>query len=364
MAQRTPLHDVHVRAGARMVEFAGWVMPVQYAGILAEHEAVRERAGLFDVSHMGEVIFRGPKALASLQRLFTNDLARCQDGQAQYGALCREGGGIVDDVVVYRRSAEDLLVCVNAANRQKDFDWLHGHAFGADVTNESDAWGQLALQGPLAPEVVQKLTSVRLSSVGTYRFTEGDVAGVRCMLARTGYTGEDGFELFCAAEAAPRLWAALMDAGQPEGVQPCGLGARDSLRLEMAYRLYGQDMDDGTTPLEAGLGWVVKLDKGDFVGREALVKQKEAGLSRKLVGFVLTEPGIPRHGYPVLQEGKPVGTVTSGTKSPSLGTAIGLAYVPPALAAEGSTFAVEIRGRPAAAKVVKTPFYARKPRAQ
>ncbi|GEJ58017.1 glycine cleavage system aminomethyltransferase GcvT [Anaeromyxobacter diazotrophicus] len=364
MAQRTPLHAVHVRAAARMVEFAGWDMPVQYAGILAEHEAVRERAGIFDVSHMGEVIFRGPKALASLQRLFTNDLSRCQDGQAQYGALCRESGGIVDDVVVYRRSAEDLLVCVNAANRQKDFDWLHGHAFGAEVTNESDAWGQLAVQGPLAPEVVQKLTSVRLSSVGTYRFTEGEVAGVRCMVARTGYTGEDGFELFCPADAAPRLWAALMEAGQPEGLAPCGLGARDSLRLEMAYRLYGQDMDDGTTPLEAGLGWVVKLDKGDFVGREALVKQKEAGLSRKLVGFVLTEPGIPRHGYPVLQEGKPVGTVTSGTKSPSLGTAIGLAYVPPALAAEGSTFAVEIRGRPAAAKVVKTPFYAKKPRPQ
>jgi len=364
MPQRTPLHDVHVRAGARIVEFAGWDMPVQYEGILAEHQAIRERVGLFDVSHMGEVVFRGPKALASLQHLFTNDLSRCLDGQAQYGALCRESGGIVDDVVVYRRSADDLLVCVNAANRQKDFDWLHGHAFGAEVTNESDAWAQLALQGPLAADVLQKLTSVRLSSVGTYRFTEGDVAGIRCIVARTGYTGEDGFELFCASDAGPSLWAALMQAGQGEGIFPCGLGARDSLRLEMAYRLYGQDMDDGSTPLEAGLAWVVKLDKSDFVGRQALLEQKEAGLSRKLVGFVLTEPGIPRHGYPVLQDGKPVGVVTSGTKSPTLGTAIGLAYVPPALAAEGSTFAVEIRGRPAAAKVVKTPFYVRKPRAQ
>jgi aminomethyltransferase len=360
MAQRTPLYDVHVRAGARMVEFAGWVMPVQYQGIIAEHETVRERVGLFDVSHMGEVVFRGPKALESLQRLFTNDLGRCVDGQAQYGCLCRESGGIVDDVVVYRRAADDLLVCVNAANRQKDFDWLHGHAFGADVTNESDAWAQLAVQGPRAAEVVQRLTPVRLSSVGTYRFAPGDVAGIPCTIARTGYTGEDGFELFCASDEAPRLWAALMDAGRPEGIQPCGLGARDSLRLEMAYRLYGSDMDDSTTPLEAGLSWVVKLEKGDFIGRQALQKQKETGLSRKLVGFTLTDPGIPRHGYAVLQDGKPVGTVTSGTRSPTLETSIGLAYVPPGLAAEGSTFAVDIRGRAAAAKVIKTPFHAKK----
>jgi aminomethyltransferase len=360
MAQRTPLYDVHVRSGARMVEFAGWDMPVQYAGILSEHAAVRTRAGLFDVSHMGEVVFRGPKALASLQSLFTNDLARCADGQAQYGCLCRESGGIVDDVVVYRRSAEDLLVCVNASNRQKDFDWLRGHAVGADVQNESDAWAQLAVQGPGAPEILQKLTSVRLSTVGTYRFTQGEVAGVACMIARTGYTGEDGFELFCASDVAPKLWAALMEAGAAAGIAPCGLGSRDSLRLEMAYRLYGSDMDDATTPLEAGLSWVVKLDKGEFVGRAALLKQKEAGVPRKLVGFTLVDSGIARHGYAVLQDGKPAGTVTSGTKSPSLGTAIGLAYVPPALAAEGSTFTVDIRGRAAAAQVVKTPFYAKK----
>ena len=360
MAQRTPLYDVHVRAGARIVDFAGWLMPVQYAGILAEHAAVRERVGLFDVSHMGEVVFRGPKAFEAVQRLFTNDLARCADGQAQYGCLCREAGGIVDDVVVYRRAADDFLVCVNAANRQKDYEWLQGHAFGADVANESDAWAQLALQGPRAAEVLQKLTSVRLSSVGTYRFTKSDVAGVPCLVARTGYTGEDGFELFSASEQGPKLWDALVEAGHAEGIQPCGLGARDSLRLEMAYRLYGSDMDDTTTPLEAGLSWVVKLDKGDFVGRQALQKQKEAGLSKKLVGFTLTEPGIPRHGHAVLQDGKPVGTVTSGTKSPSLGTSVGLAYVPPGLAAEGSTFAVDIRGRAAAAKVVKTPFYAKK----
>jgi glycine cleavage system T protein (aminomethyltransferase) len=360
MPQRTPLHDIHVRAGARMVDFAGWEMPVQYAGVIEEHRAVRTRAGLFDVSHMGEIVFRGPKALESLQRLFTNDLARCADGQAQYGCLCRESGGIVDDVVVYRRSADDLLVCVNASNRQKDFDWLHGHAFGADVQNESDAWAQLALQGPRAAEIVQKITPVRLSSVGTYRFTQGEVAGIPCLVARTGYTGEDGFELFCESGSGPRLWAALTEAGEAAGLAPCGLGARDSLRLEMAYRLYGSDMDDAATPLEAGLAWCVKLDKADFVGRAALVKQKEAGVSRKLVGFKLVDPGIPRHGYAVLQDGKPAGTVTSGTKSPSLGTAIGLAYVPPALAAEGSTFTVDIRGRAAAAQVVKTPFYAKK----
>jgi aminomethyltransferase len=249
---------------------------------------------------------------------------------------------------------------VNAANRDKDFAWLSSNAGGADVANESDDWAQLALQGPLAPGILGRLTAVRLGSVGGYRFTDGEVAGVRCIVARTGYTGEDGFELFCPPGAADRLWNALLEAGAGDGLRPCGLGARDSLRLEMAYRLYGSDMDEQTTPLEAGLAWVVKLDKGEFVGREALRRQKEAGVQRKLVGFTLTEPGIARHGHPVVQGGKPVGAVTSGTKSPSLGTAIGLAYVPAALAAEGSAFAVEIRGRPVGARVVKTPFYTRK----
>jgi aminomethyltransferase len=360
MPRRTPLYDTHVRAGARLVEFAGWEMPVQYAGILSEHEAVRKRVGLFDVSHMGEVVFRGPRALEALNRVFTNDLTKIADGQAQYGCLCRETGGIVDDVVVYRRSAEDLLVCVNAANRAKDFEWLSGHAGGADVRNESDDWAQLALQGPLAAQLLQRLAKVNLSQLRTYRFAPGEVAGVACLVARTGYTGEDGFELFCPSAQGPGLWEALMGAGAPERIEPCGLGARDSLRLEMAYRLYGSDMDDGTTPLEAGLAWVVKLDKGDFVGRDALVRQREQGVARKLVGFTLTDPGIPRHGYAVVQDGRKVGDVTSGTKSPSLGIPIGLAYVPTALAAEGSTFAVEIRGRAAAARVVKTPFYVRK----
>ncbi len=360
MTLRTPLYDRHVRAGARMVEFAGWEMPVQYAGILDEHEAVRTRVGLFDVSHMGEVVFRGPKALEALNRAFTNDLRQAADGQAQYGCLCRESGGIVDDVVVYRRAADDLLVCVNAANRAKDLDWLRAHAGGADVANESDDWAQLALQGPLAAQLLQRLTKVNLSALKTYRFAPGEVAGIPCLVARTGYTGEDGFEIFSPAARGPEIWDTLLDSGRPEKIQPCGLGARDSLRLEMAYRLYGSDMDDGTTPLEAGLAWVVKLDKGDFVGRDALVKQKAAGVPRKLVGFTLTDPGIARHGYPVLQDGRKVGDVTSGTKSPSLGIPIGLAYVPTALAAEGSAFAVEIRGRAVTARVVKTPFYTRK----
>ena len=360
MAQRTPLFETHVRAGARLVEFAGWEMPVQYAGLLAEHEAVRTRVGLFDVSHMGEVVFRGPRALQALNRAFTNDLGKVVDGQAQYGCLCRESGGIVDDVVVYRRSAEDLLVCVNAGNRAKDFEWLSAHAGGADVRNESDEWAQLALQGPLAAQLLQRITKVNLSQLRSYRFGSGEVAGIPCLVARTGYTGEDGFELFCPAAQGARLWDALIETGTPERIQPCGLGARDSLRLEMAYRLYGSDMDDSTTPLEAGLAWVVKLDKGEFVGREALVRQREQGVARKLVGFKLTDPGIARHGYPVLQDGRKVGEVTSGTRSPSLEIPIGLAYVPTALAAEGSLFAVEIRGRAAAARVVKTPFYVRK----
>jgi aminomethyltransferase len=360
MAQRTPLFETHVRAGARLVEFAGWEMPVQYSGVLAEHEAVRTRVGLFDVSHMGEVVFRGPRALQALNRAFTNDLGKVVDGQAQYGCLCRESGGIVDDVVVYRRSAEDLLVCVNAGNRAKDFEWLSAHAGGADVRNESDDWAQLALQGPLAAQLLQRITKVNLSQLRSYRFASGEVAGIPCLVARTGYTGEDGFELFCPAAQGPRLWDALIETGKPEGIQPCGLGARDSLRLEMAYRLYGSDMDDSTTPLEAGLAWVVKLDKGEFVGREALMRQREQGVARKLVGFTLTDPGIARHGYPVLQDGRKVGEVTSGTRSPTLEIPIGLAYVPTALAAEGSRFAVEIRGRAAAARVVKTPFYVRK----
>jgi aminomethyltransferase len=359
MPSRTPLYQKHVDADARMVVFADWEMPVQYSGVIDEHRAVRKRAGLFDVSHMGEVVFRGSRAMESLDRLFTNDLRGLADGQARYGCICRESGGIVDDVIVYRRAADDLLVCVNAANRRKDFEWLEEHAGAADVRNESDEWAQIALQGPLAHTIGQRLTHADLSTLKPYHFAQGDVAGVRCLIARTGYTGEDGFEFFCPPDDSPKLWDALMDSGQPDGLLPAGLGARDSLRLEMAYRLYGSDMDDGTTPLEAGLAWVVKLEKGDFLGQRAMQRQKAEGLARKLAGFVLVDPGIPRHGYDVMQGDRKIGTVTSGTRSPSLGLSIGLAYVPPDLAAEGSPFSVAIRGRPAMARAVKTPFVER-----
>ena len=356
MARRTPLYDAHRALGARMVDFAGWEMPVQYTSVIGEHEAVRTRAGLFDVSHMGEVEFKGPGALEAANRLITNDLGRIADGQAVYAGLLNEQGGFVDDVVAYRFSPERILICVNAGNREKDFAWMRDHATGVKPVDRGDEYGQLAVQGPKAAALVQGLTKTDLSKIGTYRFTEGQVAGIPCIVSRTGYTGEDGFELYCPAAESPKLWAALLEAGKGT-LEPTGLGARDSLRTEMKYALYGNDIDDQHTPLEAGLGWIVKMDKGDFIGRAALEKQKAAGVPRKLVGFELQGAGVPRHGYPVFKDGQPVGEVTSGTMGPSVKKPIGLAYVPPALAAEGSTFEVEIRGRKVAAQVVKTPFY-------
>jgi aminomethyltransferase len=359
MPRRTPLYEAHQTLGARMVDFAGWEMPVQYTSIVAEHEAVRTAAGLFDVSHMGEVEFAGKGALESANALITNDLGRCADGQAVYAGLLNERGGFVDDVVAYRFSPERVLICVNAGNRDKDFSWMIGHARGVTPKNRSDDFAQLALQGPKAPALLQRLTAVELPKIATYRFAEGSVANVPCIISRTGYTGEDGFELYCAPDDAPKLWFALLDEGKPDGLVPTGLGARDSLRTEMKYALYGNDIDDDHTPLEAGLGWIVKMDKGDFVGRPVLEQQKAKGVSRKLVGFELTEPGVPRHGYPILAGGERVGEVTSGTMGPTVKRPIGMGYVPPALASEGSTFQVEIRGRPVAARVVKTPFWKR-----
>ena len=355
MALRTPLYDAHLAAGARMVEFAGWEMPVQYKGILEEHAAVREHAGVFDVSHMGEVTIEGPGALETAQRLITNDLSRCSQGQAQYNALCNERGGVIDDIIVYRLSDTRLFICVNASGREKDFEWIKSHAgAGAKVTQRSDDWAQLAVQGPRAPELVNSLCEPRVIDLAYYHFREATVAGVRgCIVARTGYTGEDGFEVFCPPDGARKLW----DAVGAKGAVPCGLGARDSLRLEVAYRLYGNDMDEDHTPLEAGLGWIVKLDKpGGFIGSEALIRQKKEGLKRKLAGFKLTGRGIARHGYPALEQGKRVGEVTSGTMSPVLKESIGLAWLPSELAREGTPFEVEIRGKPVSAAVVKTPF--------
>jgi aminomethyltransferase len=357
MPRRTPLYEAHQNLGAKLVDFAGWEMPVQYESVIAEHQAVRTAAGLFDVSHMGEVEFRGKGALEAANGLISNDLTRCADGQAVYAGLLNDEGGFVDDVVAYRFSPERILICVNAANRDKDFQWMSSHAKGVAPDNRSDAYAQLALQGPKAASILKRLTPVELDGIKTYRFSEGPVANVPCIISRTGYTGEDGFELYCAPEAASKLWFALLDEGKPDGLKPAGLGARDSLRTEMKYALYGNDIDDVHSPLEAGLGWVVKLDKADFVGKAALERQKAAGVKRKLVGFELVESGIPRHGYPVLKEGQRVGEVTSGTMGPSVKKPIGMGYVPTELSSEGSTFHVEIRGRPVAAKVVKTPFW-------
>lgn len=356
MPLQTPLNAAHRKLGAKMVDFAGWDMPVQYTSVIAEHEAVRSAAGLFDVSHMGEIELVGSGALETANALITNDLAKCADGQAVYAGLLNEQAGFVDDVVAYRFSPERVLICVNASNREKDFAWMKSHAKGVTPINRSDDYAQLAIQGPKAAGIVQALTRTELSKIGTYRFAEGEVAGVRCLISRTGYTGEDGFELYCAPNDAEKLWFALLDAGAKDGLKPAGLGARDTLRTEMKYALYGNDIDDAHTPLEAGLGWIVKLDKTGFVGRDVLQAQKAAGVKRKLVGFEMTESGIPRHGYPILKEGQRVGEVTSGTMGPSVKKAIGIGYVPPELAAEGSTFHVEIRGKPVGARVVKTPF--------
>jgi aminomethyltransferase len=357
--KRTPIHAEHVRLGGKMVPFAGWEMPVQYAtGILEEHRAVRNRAGLFDVSHMGEVEVRGPDALALVQHVTTNDASSLETGQAQYSVMCREDGGAIDDCIVYRFS-DGYMIVVNAANRDKDRDWILAHAQGraVEVEDVSDAIALLALQGPFAASILAKLTDTHLDAIDYYHFAEGTVDGVQTVISRTGYTGEDGFELYVPAERGSRLWRRLLEAGQAEGLVPVGLGARDSLRLEMGYALYGDDIDERRTPLDAGLGWVTKLDKGEFVGRDALVRQKQAGVREKLVGFVLQERGFPRHGYAVQWQGKTVGEVTSGAYSPTLNVGVGLAYVPADASKAGTRLDILVRDRPCAAEVTRPPFY-------
>jgi aminomethyltransferase len=352
--KRTPLHEEHEKAGARLVPFAGYEMPVQYEGVKAEHEAVRQRAGLFDVSHMGEVVFRGPDAERAVQRLVTRDVGRLETGQAGYAAVCYEGGGTVDDVLVYR-TPDDFLVVVNASNREKDVAHFREHTedLDAEVIDESDDWALLALQGPRAVELLQPFTETDLSSIKYYRYEVGEVEGAYTVLSRTGYTGEDGFELFVRPDDAPRVWRRLIEAG----AAPVGLGARDTLRLEAGMCLYGNELDPETTPLEAGIGFAVNLDKEqEFVGQEALRREKEEGLKKKLVAFKVEGRGIARHDYPVAVGGEMVGSVTSGTLSPTLGEAIGLALVAPDVEDE---FEVVIRNRPVAARTVPLPFYKR-----
>lgn len=358
--KKTPLYTAHRRAGAKMVEFAGWEMPVQYSGVIAEHLAVRSHAGLFDVSHMGEIEIRGAEAVEISQRLTANDVSRMKISQAQYNLLLNENGGIVDDVLFYRLAADHFLVCVNAANTDKDFHWMREHSAGAvEITNASARYAQLALQGPLAEKILQPLTPLRLGDMKAFTFAFGDVSSARCLVARTGYTGEDGFELYCDGGAAERLWNALLEAGGPQGLVPAGLGARDTLRLEKAYPLYGHELDDTTTPLEAGLEWVTKFSKPVFLGRERLLRQKSEGVTRKLVGLELLEPGIARSGYPLFKRDRPIGQVTSGTQSPTLRRSIALGYVPAEETDLGNVIEVEIRGRKTRAKTVSLPFYRR-----
>ena len=361
--KRTPLFERHRALGARLVEFGGWEMPVQYSGILEEHKAVRQRAGLFDVSHMGEFRVEGAGALAFLQGLVPNDVARLSENQALYSQICLENGGTLDDLIIYRRGTERYMVVVNAGTMEKDWAWFSQHADGrADVTlaNVSDTIGLIALQGPLAQRILQPLTSTPLERIVYYHCQPGAVAGVECIISRTGYTGEDGFELYCTAEQTGALWDDLLAAGKPEGLLPCGLGARDTLRLEAGYCLYGHELTETITPLEAGLGWTVKLNKGaDFIGRQALEDEKRDGLRQKLVGIVPRERGIPRAGYGIFVGGERVGEVTSGTQAPSLGHPVALGYVPPIHATPGTAVVIDIRGNMVPAEIVPLPFYKR-----
>jgi aminomethyltransferase len=364
--QRTPLYESHVAAGARIVDFAGWQMPVQYSGVIDEHRAVRQAAGLFDVSHMGEVRVTGPGAEAFLQGITPNDVSKLEDGQAHYSALLTERGTYVDDLLIYRMSPEEYLVVVNASNRAKDYEWIARHARDAEaveVEDLSDRYALLALQGPKAVEILRPLARVdgggALDDIKTYRFARGTVDGVPAILSRTGYTGEDGFELYLDPADAPRVWDRLLEAGKDHGLVPAGLGARDTLRLESGMALYGHEIDDTTTSWEAKLGWTVKPDKGDFVGRDALLAQKEAGVERRLVGFEIEGRGIAREGHKVVRGDEAVGHVTSGTWSPTFEKALGMAYVPVEMAEPGSGIEIEVRGRRLPAKVVALPFYRR-----
>lgn len=358
--KRTALNSVHRAAGARMVEFGGWDMPVEYSGITDEHLAVRTRAGLFDVSHMGEIEVRNRSAIALLQFVTSNDVSRLEIGQAQYTALMDERGCAVDDCLVHRLTEDDYFLCVNASNTDKDFAWINRHnAFGADVRNVSDDYSQVALQGPQSRAILARVTDRDLDGLRTYWFCRARCCGVDGMLARTGYTGEDGFEFYFPPAESKRVWNELLDAGKPEGLIPVGLGARNTLRLEAALALYGHELDSDTTLIEANLGWICKCNKGDFLGREVLVKQLQDGVRKKLVGFEMTERGIARDGYSVLIDGRPQGRVTSGSPAPFLKHNIGMAYVPSHLAEVGRPIQIEIRGRPVAAVQVKLPFYKR-----
>jgi aminomethyltransferase len=343
-----------------MVEFGGWDMPVEYSGITEEHLAVRTRAGLFDVSHMGEIEVRNRSALALLQFVTSNDVSKLKIGQAQYTALMDENGCAVDDCLVHRLTEDDYFLCVNASNTDKDFEWITRHnAFDADVKNVSDDYSQVALQGPRAQGILERVTQADLTALSYYWFCHTKCCGVEGILARTGYTGEDGFEFYFPRSESERVWKGLLEAGKPDGLIPAGLGARNTLRLEAAFPLYGHELDDDTTLLEANLAWICKCGKGEFMGRNVLVNQLRSDVRKKLVGFEVMERGIARDGYPVLIDGQPVGRVTSGSPAPFLKKNIGLAYVPPRFAEVGRPIQIDIRGKPVSAVQVALPFYKR-----
>jgi glycine cleavage system T protein (aminomethyltransferase) len=360
--RKTPLHARHLAANARMVPYAGWDMPVEYSGISNEHMAVRTRAGLFDVSHMGEIEIAGKNAVAAVQRVSSNDASRLSVGQAQYAGLLTPAGTFVDDMLVYRMAPNHFMLVVNAANAAKDYAWISEqiNAVGdTAVVDSSSRYALIAIQGPAARETLQPLTAVDLAGLRYYWFSYGEVASARVTISRTGYTGEDGYEIFVPPNMADRVWQALLDSGRSADVIPCGLGARDTLRLEAAMRLYGNDIDETTTAIEADLAWTVGWNKADFIGREALVEQRAKGAARKLVGFEMLDRGIARHGYPVVSGGRTVGIVTSGTQTPFLKKAIGMAYVPIDVSRPNSEIDIDVRGRTLRARVIPLPFYKR-----
>ncbi|MBW2269148.1 MAG: glycine cleavage system aminomethyltransferase GcvT [Deltaproteobacteria bacterium] len=355
--RRTPLHEAHLRLGARMVDFAGFSMPVQYDSIVAEHRAVREAAGLFDVSHMGQLHLEGPSALASADRLLSRRVSNQREGRVRYALLCNEAGGVVDDVTAYRTGESALFLCVNAANVAKDHSWVLKHVEdGTRVHDASDDTGLLALQGPASGDILARVGAGDARQLKRYAFASFELAGARALISRTGYTGSDGYELYLEAAGSERVFEALLAEGQRDGLVPAGLGARDTLRLEAAMPLYGHELDAESSPLEAGLDRFVELEHGGFIGAEAIARRAAAGHGRALVGFVLEDRGVARAGYEIAVDGTRVGRVTSGAPSPTLGRSIGLAWVPPHLAAPGSRFDVVIRGRATAAQAVETPF--------
>lgn len=361
--KRTPLYKVYKDYGAKTIDFGGWDLPVQFSSIKEEHEAVRTKAGLFDVSHMGEIEVKGTGSLAFLQKMMTNDVSKLKSSGAQYTAMCYENGGTVDDLLVYKIEDDHYLLVVNASNIEKDYKWLQDHVEGnVELKNLSEDMAQLALQGPLAEKVLQKLAgNTNLAEIGFFKFQQDvDLNGKKVLVSRTGYTGEDGFEVYCDAKDATALWNEILEAGKDEGVLPCGLGARDTLRFEANLALYGQELSPDITPLEAGIGFAVKVNKeADFIGKKVLKQQKENGVPRKLAGIEMIDRGIPRHGYPVYKGEELIGEVTTGTQSPTLKKNIGLALIKKEHAGLGTELEVEIRGKRLRAKVADTPFYIR-----